>query len=511
MSGAKTHLSPLALRELVRDAIPAESTEYGPPPPAHQLFVPKSHARALHLNIPVVVGSRGTGKSFWWAALQSREHRALVERTAPDVRIKAATRVYPGFGNRPDPKRYPGRDTLAMLLDRGRSAREIWKAVVVWAVAEGEVVPDLALWDQRVAWVVDHPEQVEGLLHAKDLALQAQDADLLVLFDGLDWTSNDWQQVYTLVEGLLQVALEVRSYRRIRAKVFLRRDQFDDQRIARFPDASKLVASRVQLSWHTNELYGLLWQLLAYHPAKGGDFRQLVFDRVVKGTGRAQGLAHPQDWQLPAAVQFDAKVQQQLFHALTGPFMGENARRGFPYKWLPTHLADSHGEVTPRSFLVALRSAAEETIERYPESGYAIAYQGLQVGVRAASRIRVKEISEHRWVPEVMGALRDQLRVPFGVDALEARWREDGTLERIAAEQQRQINAGDGAEDDAQPWLLPAHLADGAVGVCGDLESLGVFRRMRQARIDVPDVYRLGFGLRRKGGIPPRSEGRGGR
>lgn len=509
MSAAKTQLTPQALRELVRDAIPAESTEYGVPPPAHQFFVPKSHARALHLNIPLVVGSRGTGKSFWWAALQSKAHRRLVEQSAPDTRIKETTRVRLGFGVPPDPMHYPGRDALAMLLERGRSARQIWKTVIVWAVGEGELVPELDTWERRVTWVVEHPEEVEGLLHAKDLALQAQDADLLVLFDGLDWTSNDWGRVFTLVEGLLQVALEVRSYRRIRAKVFLRSDQFDDQRIARFPDASKLVASRIQLTWHTNELYGLLWKLLAFHPAKGGDFRQFVFDKIVNPTGSDKALKDPETWQLPSEVNFDAKVQQRLFHELTGQYMGDSARRGFPYKWLTNHLADAHGETTPRSFLVALRSAAEETIEQYPESGYALAYQGLQAGVRVASRIRVKEVGEHWWVPEVMRSLPDALRVPFGIDALEARWHEDGTLERI--ERQQQLDAGDVDEDFARPWLLPAHLDDGPTGVCRDLEALGVFRRMRGERIDVPDIYRLGFALRRKGGIPPKSEKQGGR
>jgi hypothetical protein len=33
------------------------------------------------------------------------------------------------------------------------------------------------------------------------------------------------------------------------------------------------------------------------------------------------------------------------------------------------------------------------------------------------------------------------------------------------------------------------------------LVQLGIFRPMRTGRIDVPDIYRLGFGLRRKGGV----------
>lgn len=72
------------------------------PPPAHQFYVPKSHARALNLNVPVVVGSRGAGKSFWWNALQSPDHRALIERLATDTRIKGNTRGTPGFGARPE-------------------------------------------------------------------------------------------------------------------------------------------------------------------------------------------------------------------------------------------------------------------------------------------------------------------------------------------------------------------------------------------------------------------------
>lgn len=93
------------------------------------------------------------------------------------------------------------------------------------------------------------------------------------------------------VEGLLQVALEFRAYRRIRAKVFLRTDQFAD-RIGRFPDASKIMASKVDLRWLTIELYGLLWQLLANHQGQGADFA-LVFQKVVNQQGLDESLDSP--------------------------------------------------------------------------------------------------------------------------------------------------------------------------------------------------------------------------
>jgi hypothetical protein len=45
----------------------------------------------------------------------------------------------------------------------------------------------------------------------------------------------------------------------------------------------------------------------------------------------------------------------------------------------------------------------------------------------------------------------------------------------------------------------------GLSGVLDDLVDLGVVQRLRDGRINVPDVYRLGFGVRRKGGVAPKA------
>jgi hypothetical protein len=522
MSKGMPTLSQMQLRELLRDAIPAESYEYGSEAPLHQFFVPKSHARALHLNTALVIGSRGAGKSFWWGALQSPDHRALVERFAPDTRIKRSTIVRPGFGKRSDLDRYPTRDVLAAQLSAGRTAREIWKTVMIWAVGTEDELPTLSRWGERIEWVATHSEEADRLLQDRDEALQAADDDLLVVFDALDWTSNDWSVVFQLVEGLLQVALEFRAYRRIRAKVFLRTDQFDDRRIARFPDASKLLASRVRLDWLVTELYALLWQLLGNHPEKSAFFRSYLqdlgypyrsvgyWDNPAKagctGADSLGGRAQPQReetlfWEANESLQFRAKEQERLFHLVTGRFMGGSARTGFPYKWLPTHLADAHGEVTPRSFLVALRTAAEVSIADHTDWAFALHPHSLHAGVQKASWIRVEEISEHRWVPVVMNALQDRVLVPFDLQEAKSAWTDSSVLEQLATEQHAEVSTGEGG--DSEPWLLPPHLGGGPDGVCEDLATLGVFRPMRGDRIDVPDVYRLGFGLRRKGGVKP--------
>ena len=40
--------------------------------------------------------------------------------------------------------------------------------------------------------------------------------------------SDDWKVMYGLIRGLMQTAIDMRSYRRIRIKVFLRSDQNDE-------------------------------------------------------------------------------------------------------------------------------------------------------------------------------------------------------------------------------------------------------------------------------------------
>ena len=70
--------------------------------------------------------------------------------------------------------------------------------------------------------------------------------------------------------------------------------------------------------------------------------------------------------------------------------MGKDHRRGLPYTWLPNHLADALDEVSPRSFLAALRVAADDSAST---DTTALSYEAIKHGVQAASRIRVVEIS----------------------------------------------------------------------------------------------------------------------
>lgn len=476
---------PREIRELILNALPQDTAVFGQTPDLRYTFIPSGHSRALHPDAPLVEGIRGAGKSFWCQVLQSEKHRQLVEYLMPKIGIKKTTIVSVGFGECPSPGDFPGKDTFVKLIERF-DARQVWRTVMLRQImnksAEGQLFGDKS-WLDLVEWATDHPEDVEQKFYQTDRGLDETDRYHLVLFDALDRSADHWPTMLKIIRGLLQVLLEFRSYRRIRPKAFVRPDHLEDPKTADFADSSKVLSQKVELKWPRNELYGLLWQYLGNEPGSGEMFRNESSDICGVSWAQYEGV-----WSVPEPLKVEEELQRKVFHAITGPWMGKDRRRGFPYTWLPNHLGDARGQVSPRSFLAAVRFAAEE--KSRSDFRYPLYYESIKRGVQEASRIRVREMQEdYPWVTMLMETLSG-LTVPCNFKEIAMRWKERNILERL----QKDIS-NEGVK------LPPRHLEDGPEGVRQDLETLGIFERMRDGRVNMPDVYRVGYGLGRRGGV----------
>ena len=479
-----------------------EGTSHGETPAPHQVYLPRSHVNALHPDNLLVTGIRGAGKTFWWSALQDSDIRHLVGHYSHRSPLSEKTEVRTGFGVKPAVDHYPNEVGLRDMLSTGVEPRFVWRTVHAWQLtAEGHPLRRYDSWSGRAEYVVQHPDAIQRLFQERDLEFARKDVYFLILFDALDRCSDDWKSMYRLLRGLLQFALELRSYRRLRAKIFLRTDQVDERRIADFPDASKVLSSAVELSWPRRELYGLLWHYLANGP-NGELFRRFLLSGHLGAPVQTLLFPEHNQWSsVDVGTQLIFSVpreivreehQRSTFHAITGPWMGKGPKQGFPYTWISNHLGDTDGRVSPRSFLAALRRAAEDTDAEYSEYEYALHYDSVKRGAQDASRIRVGELREdYPWVDDVMKPLSGMV-VPCTFNEISERWDGEGVLDRVrdAVEQ-----------DDVK--LPPRHIDDGASGVRLDLESLGVFQRLLDGRVNIPDVFRVGYGLGRKGGVRP--------
>ena len=434
-----------------------DGTSHGDAPRPEHVYLPPSHARALDPDSLLVTGMRGAGKTFWWSALQDPTVRRLVSSRTSTSGLSEGTEV-------------------------------VWRTVQAWQVTEeGHPLRTRRSWKDRTAYVESDPETIDRLFAERDAAFNRKGVHLLILFDALDRCADEWKDMYRAIRGLLQTALDMRSYRRLRVKVFLRSDQVAETEIADFPDASKVLSSAVELNWPRRELYGLLWHYLA-NGEQGRDFRHFFGG----GHWPSVDVDDSAVFSVPRTLVSSDNHQREKFHVLAGEWMGRGPKRGFPYTWIPNHLGDTEGRVSPRSFLAALRKAAYDTGSRNPECATALHYDGIKSGVQEASKIRVREIREdYPWMDQVLSPL-EGLVVPCRFDEIAERWRDQGVLDQLTA-----------AVEQEEVKLPPAHIDEGPDGVRWDLETLGVFLRLRDGRVNVPDVFRVGYGIGRRGGVKP--------
>jgi hypothetical protein len=336
----------------------------------------------------------------------------------------------------------------------------------------GEVIPSES-WQSTVNWLKSDPEAAAHLMQRQ------RDWTGLILFDALDRTSSEWQRMDEIVRGLLRTILWLKSYRGLYAKVFLREDQAE-RTVFNFPDASKLTATKAELVWAKHDLHGLLWQRLINAPDIYGERMREI----------CQSDALGDVWRVATGMKSESEAQKKAFETLAGPWMGRDKRRGVPYSWSVGHLADGRGQTSPRSFLAAIRQAAQDSNERYLQYDYALHFESIKRGIQKASEIRVQEIAEdYPWVPDVLSALSG-LNVPIEFDAVKLKWEE---------------RFPKGAQSISSTHLPAQHVERGWDGVSDDLRRLGLLENKKDGRIDMPDLYRVGFGLGRKGGVKPRN------
>ncbi|GAA5212702.1 hypothetical protein GCM10023323_49840 [Streptomyces thinghirensis] len=155
-------------------------------------------------------------------------------------------------------------------------------------------------------------------------------------------------------------------------------------------------------------------------------------------------------------------------------------------------------QVSPRSFLSALQKALSETRGQYAGHEYALHHEGIRRGVQKASETRVTEVSED--MPWVVSAIRPLAghQVPIEQAKVEALWREVHLADELRKLAERYEPQND---DEIKVRTGPRYPEDPQL-LIEELIALGVMRRHRDGRIDLPDVYRIAFGVGRKGGVP---------
>lgn len=462
-------------------------------PTVAEIFTPEQHANALDPNTPVVVGARGTGKSFWAGVLEQDDTRAVAAAAYPHLGLERLI-VRPGYTgftgeNVVTPKTIEVRIPLGQESERGF---DFWQAVILRATRsaihphqESESIRDLM---KQFA----DPEDATQELKSLDNELNKLGKTLLVTFDALDTISREWRRSSQLTDSLFEVIWSLRARRCIRAKVFIRPEQLNDETL-RFVELPKLRSGRVELEWSQLELYGLLYSRLA---ETEDSVSRSAFREVAAQIGApipANLSRNRRSWLLIS----DGEKQKTAMQLLAGPYMGRGFKKGGTYDWPYKHLADAKGKVTPRSFLKLFVEAAKFG-QSLPE--YVISPEGIRHGLREASKVRVDQlVIEYQWVKRALAPLAG-LTVPCAPDAIYDRWKESDTVRVI-------INAASDKISGFLPPFPPRTKGDQLVMLASAMERLGLLSYRADGRVDIPDLFRVAAAMLKRGGTTPVRNG----
>lgn len=445
------------------------------------------HLRLLDPEVVLVVGPRGSGKTEIARVLTDAKLYDAVSRHAPSVRLPSGSstwiKAYPS--NRYGFEAIGLRSFIRQHGDSTETLRELWLAYLVRTLSS--VLNDEEETGLHALFKFQGAE-IESILTAfrqlttqpvvaldrLDARLESQNRFVFVTYDELDTLgAGEWKLIEAGVRGLVAFwAAYARRWRRIRAKLFLRTDLYDRHAKAGGADLAKLAAGRVDLVWNDRDLYGLLLKRLA----NADELADYV--KAVKGIGwdndEALGrIPRLRTWQ-------DARP---VAERMVGVYMGANQKKGLVYRWLLDHVRDGLGRAYPRPFVRLMEEAARQELHHF---GTIKAPRLLEPASLRRALDRVSEdhvaqsLDEWPWL-----------------GAIKTRFASDPLVPYTEKEAVKSLQGFSEADRLKNPPFEGRELLD-------YLLELGIIRGRPDGRIDAPDLFLAGLGLKRKGGVKKR-------
>jgi hypothetical protein len=186
---------------------------------------------------------------------------------------------------------------------------------------------------------------------------------------------------------------------------------------------------------------------------------------------------------LGITITDDTLLQEFMISRIIGNYMGDNPRKGKTYFWIPNHLKDAVGKIYPRSFLklfsfAATRRLGEFNSKNLPKDTL-LTPSDLQGALEETSNDRIIELlDEYPWLEPLKNSLNG-LKVPVAKEVF---------LEKIENTRWRE-------EREKQPPV--SHPEE----IIQYLLKLGIIEIRSDQRVNMPEIYMYGFGVKRPGGV----------
>ncbi len=446
------------------------------------------HLRSFDPDVVLVVGDRGTGKSALFGAVFKNNLLPELGPFVTELRLPYQDTEHikwlPGYPL--SGSQFPDQRGLRDVINSPEKGVETWFAYLV-RVLQSEL-HDASLKELFQIPGGDPDSVLETFnklgnkpllaLDSLDQKLEKENSWVFIGYDGLDTLGGyDLEAMTNAVRGLIAFwSSYTRRWQRIRAKVFLRSDLFRRHAGLGGADLAKLAANRVELPWNNKNLFAMLIKRIANKSKELHEYckaARIPFRKESATFGHIPDLNRPED-------------AQPLIEKLIGKYMGANERKGKSFNWVLDHLRDGKKCVTPRLLVRLFEQAAIK------------------------ERDNPRASSPNLFRPVSMRQALDDVSTDHVLQAISSEWPwMDGIKHRIEknklvpwtrTELQKLLEENwDASWSTNKPNSRPP--APGSRELIDYLIELGIFRERSTDRIDVPDIYLSGLGLKRKGGV----------
>jgi hypothetical protein len=447
------------------------------------------HLRLLDPEVVLVVGPRGSGKTEIARVLADADLYKAVSRHAPAVRLPSGHSKWTAA----HPSGAEGFEVVGLrsfMQSRGsdtETLRDLWFAYLVRTLGNELNVEEKSGLDGLVqpqgADINGIATAFAGLatrpvvaLDRLDARLSSEDRYVFVTYDELDTLgAGDWTLIEAGVRGLVAFwAAYARRWKRIRAKLFLRTDLYERHARAGGADLAKLAAGRVDLAWNDRDLYGLLLKRLANLDPE--------LARYVQSVKGIEWVEDPELGKIPRLRKWqDARP---VVERMVGAYMGANQKKGLVYRWLIDHVRDGLSRALPRPFVRLIEEAARQEIAHFGSLREPRLLEPASLR-RALDRVSndhvAQSLDEWPWLDSVKARLAESALVP---------WDRERDVVKL-------LEGFTGAVGSSAPPYEGRELLE-------YLLEIGILRRRPDGRVDAPDLFLSGLGLRRKGGVRKR-------
>ncbi len=432
----------------------------------------RSINKALTPNIPLVRGRKGTGKT------------ALFRRLLEDSDTSTVSVLAPSIEKTPDwqPDQHVFEHVEGVIDTTDTSWSVFWAAYIGLAChlqrkhsRSAEDIPEEidSCIPKNIGSPLDTFETIQNLLELDKSALflkewikevdREEEPETLLLFDRLDVgfgnNEEDRKRRKDAIEGLFSLFLDLNvQLDNLRFKILLREDIW---RNLEFENKSHLFGRSVQLEWDSKADF---IEVIVRHALRSEAFRSLADQ-----TESIRNL--PDDLEVPAEVELSDEEIYDLWYLLVGERM-RGAKTTYTYNWVWSRLADGNDDHSPRPLLQLFREANEwEQQEGKSYDKSIIRPRALiesldTVSERALQALVTEEFQE---LQPLVDQLNDIGRTPVDAEDLHD-LPEDRDL------------------DDEIDLALKVGLLEIYEGTEKDIR-----------RYKVPDLYRYGVGMTRKG------------